>query len=102
MFKSGSYRSQPKNTALYDALEASMDRKNQEEFIDATAKSRKRRRNDQDPLPSPPKYSDQSKKKRLDYDASASQQPQAQTSSAWKTTDTRDAPSSSSKQNPDS
>ncbi|GJY39909.1 retrovirus-related pol polyprotein from transposon TNT 1-94 [Tanacetum coccineum] len=102
MFKSGSYRSQPENTSLYDALEASMDRENQEEFIDATAKSSKRRRDDQDPFPPPLKDSDQSKKKRLDSDASASQQPQAQTSLAWKTTDTRDAPSSSSKQKPDS
>ncbi|GKD02702.1 hypothetical protein Tco_1177676, partial [Tanacetum coccineum] len=42
--------------------------------------------------------SDQGKKKRHDSDASASHQPQAQMSSAWKTTDTRDVPSSSSKQ----
>ncbi|GKB45040.1 hypothetical protein Tco_0889982 [Tanacetum coccineum] len=41
---------------------------------------------------------DQGKKKRHDSDASAPHQPQAQMSSAWKTTDTRDAPSSSSKQ----
>ncbi|GKA42627.1 hypothetical protein Tco_0735287 [Tanacetum coccineum] len=42
MFESGSYRSQPEHTALYDALEASMDRENKEEFMDAMAKSRKR------------------------------------------------------------
>ncbi|GKD70470.1 hypothetical protein Tco_1324560, partial [Tanacetum coccineum] len=69
-----------------------------EEFIEATAKSRKRRRDDQDPPPPPPKDSDQNKKKRHDSDASASKQPQAQTSSAWKTSDTREAPFSSSKQ----
>ncbi|GJS83302.1 hypothetical protein Tco_0749843 [Tanacetum coccineum] len=96
MFESGSYRSQPEHTTLYEALEASMDRENREEFMDATAKSRNRRRNDQDPPLPPPKDSDQSKKKRHDSDASASQQPQAQTSSAWKSSDTREAPSSSS------
>ncbi|GJT02033.1 reverse transcriptase domain-containing protein [Tanacetum coccineum] len=64
MFESGSYRSLPEHTALYEALEASMDRENREEFMDATAKSRKRCHDDQDPLPHPPKYSDQSKKKR--------------------------------------
>ncbi|GJW42971.1 hypothetical protein Tco_0071770 [Tanacetum coccineum] len=63
MFESGSYRSQPEHIALYDALEASMDRENREEFMDATAKSRKRR---------------------------------SQTSSAWKISDIREAPSSSS------
>ncbi|GJR20116.1 hypothetical protein Tco_0968643 [Tanacetum coccineum] len=40
MFKSGSYRSQPEHTALYDALEASMDREKREEFMDATSKCR--------------------------------------------------------------
>ncbi|GJS12943.1 hypothetical protein Tco_0407415 [Tanacetum coccineum] len=83
---------------LYDSLEESMDRENREEFIKETTKSCKRRRDDQDPPPPPPKDSDQSKKKRHDSDASASKQPQAQTSSAWKTSDTREAPSSSSKQ----
>ncbi|GKD81574.1 hypothetical protein Tco_1348413 [Tanacetum coccineum] len=39
MFESGSYRSQPEHAALYDALEVSMDCKNREEFIEATAKS---------------------------------------------------------------
>nr|GFB81177.1 hypothetical protein [Tanacetum cinerariifolium] len=90
MFKSDSYRSLPEHTALYEALEASMDRDNMEEFMDAMAKSRKRCCNDQDPLLLPPKDSDQSKKKRYDTDAFASQHPQAQTSSVWKTTDTRD------------
>ncbi|GJY20472.1 hypothetical protein Tco_0393038 [Tanacetum coccineum] len=59
MFKSGSYRSLSEHTALYEALEASMDRDNREEFMDATAKSRKRRRDDQDPPLPPPKDSDQ-------------------------------------------
>ncbi|GJS81662.1 integrase, catalytic region, zinc finger, CCHC-type containing protein [Tanacetum coccineum] len=61
MFESGSYRSQLKHTALYEALEASMDRENKEEFIDVTAKSRKRRRDDHDPHPPPPKDLDQKK-----------------------------------------
>ncbi|GKF65537.1 hypothetical protein Tco_0192054 [Tanacetum coccineum] len=64
MFESDSYRSLPEHTTLYEALKASMDRENREEFMDATAKSRKRCHDDQDPLPHPPKYSDQSKKKR--------------------------------------
>ncbi|GJU57076.1 hypothetical protein Tco_1234842 [Tanacetum coccineum] len=102
MFENGSYRSLPEHTTLYEALEASMDRKNKEEFMDATAKSHKIRCDDLDPPPPPLKDSDQSKKKRYDSDASASQQHQAQTSSAWKTIDIRYAPSSSSKQKPDS
>ncbi|GJU53037.1 hypothetical protein Tco_1226751, partial [Tanacetum coccineum] len=48
MFESGTYRSHPEHSTLYEALGASMDRENREEFIEATAKSRKRRRNDQD------------------------------------------------------
>ncbi|GJU84131.1 hypothetical protein Tco_1291677 [Tanacetum coccineum] len=82
MFESGSYRSQPEHAAFYDVLEVSMDRENREEFIEATTKSRKRRRDDQDPPPPPTKDSNQNKK----------------TSSAWKTSDTREAPSSSAKQ----
>ncbi|GKC61512.1 hypothetical protein Tco_1089110 [Tanacetum coccineum] len=87
MFESGSYRSQPEHAALYDALEASMDHENREEFIKTTAKSCKRRHDDQDPPPPPSKDSDQSKKKGHDSDVSASKQCQAQTSSAWKTSD---------------
>ncbi|GJX13581.1 hypothetical protein Tco_0205339 [Tanacetum coccineum] len=102
MFESGSYRSLPEHTALYEALEASMERENREEFKDATAKSRKRRRDDQDPPLPPPKGSDQRKKTRHDFDAFGSKQTLAQTSSAWKSSDTRDAPSISSKQKPDS
>nr|GEU32736.1 hypothetical protein [Tanacetum cinerariifolium] len=89
----------PEHAALYDTLEASMDRENSEEFLEATAKSCKRRRDDQDPPSPPPKDLDQSKKQRHDYDTSTSKQSQAQTSSAWKTSDIREAPSSSSKQN---
>ncbi|GJX04526.1 hypothetical protein Tco_0190442 [Tanacetum coccineum] len=66
MFESGSYQSQPEHTALYEALKASMDRENKEEFIEATAKYQKRRRDDQDPPPPPSKDSDQNKKKRHD------------------------------------
>ncbi|GKE20475.1 hypothetical protein Tco_1431987 [Tanacetum coccineum] len=75
MFKSGSYRSHPEHTALYDAPELSMDHENKEEFNEATAKSRKRRYDDQDPPPPPPKGSNQSKKKWHDSDASASKHP---------------------------
>ncbi|GKD37107.1 hypothetical protein Tco_1257314, partial [Tanacetum coccineum] len=57
---------------------------------------------DQYPSPPPKKDSNQSKKKRHDSDASALKQPPPQTSSTWKTSDTIDAPSSSSKQNPNS
>ncbi|GJS35444.1 hypothetical protein Tco_0533826 [Tanacetum coccineum] len=98
MFESGSYKSQPEHAALYDALEVSIDHENIEEFIKATAKSCKRRHDEQDHPPPPLKDSNQSKKKWHDYDTSASKQPQAQTSSTWKTSDTREAPSSSSKQ----
>ncbi|GJT79379.1 hypothetical protein Tco_1053721 [Tanacetum coccineum] len=48
MFEIGSYRSQPEHAALYEALEASMDRDNREEFIEATTKSRKRHHDDQE------------------------------------------------------
>ncbi|GJS05054.1 hypothetical protein Tco_0321562 [Tanacetum coccineum] len=71
MFKSGSYRSQPEHIALYEALEASMDLENRDEFVQETAKSRKRRRDNQDPPLPPSKDSDQNKKKRYDSDTSA-------------------------------
>nr|GEZ02197.1 hypothetical protein [Tanacetum cinerariifolium] len=90
--------SMPKHAAFYEALEASMDRENREEFVEGTAKSHKRRCDDQDPPPPPPKDSDQNKKKRHDSNTSALKLSQAQTSSTWKTSDTREAPSSSSKQ----
>nr|GEY47449.1 hypothetical protein [Tanacetum cinerariifolium] len=66
MFKSGSYRSYPEHTTLYEALEAYMNRENMDEFNEEMAKS-------------------------------PSKQPLIQKSSAWKTFDTREAPSSSSK-----
>ncbi|GJV38669.1 hypothetical protein Tco_1411146 [Tanacetum coccineum] len=90
MFESGSYRSHPEHSTLYEALEASMDRDNREEFNEAMAKSRKRQRDDQDPPLPPPKDSDQSKKKRHDSDAFGSKQPSVQESSAWRTSDTYD------------
>ncbi|GKC92927.1 hypothetical protein Tco_1158369 [Tanacetum coccineum] len=60
--------------------------------------STKRRRHDSSASGSaqpPSKDSEQSTKNKLDSDASAAQQPPAHTSSAWKITDTRDAPSGS-------
>nr|GEW88403.1 histone deacetylase 14 [Tanacetum cinerariifolium] len=96
MFKSGIYQLQPKHVAIYEALEASMERNNRDEFLAEKEKSGKRRRDDQDPPPSPPN-SNQRKKTRYNSNASACHQPQAQMPSAWKTTDTRDVPSSTSK-----
>nr|GEY14174.1 hypothetical protein [Tanacetum cinerariifolium] len=75
MFESGSYKSLPGNVALYEALEASIERANRDKFLAEKVKSRKRRRDDQDPL-SPS----------LDLDPT------------WKTSDTRETPSSSSRQ----
>ncbi|GJV48917.1 hypothetical protein Tco_1439129 [Tanacetum coccineum] len=74
MFEIGSYKSLPEHIALYEALEASMEHAHMHEFLAEKDKSRKRRRDNQDPPPPPPD-SDQSRK-----------------------SDTRDAPSSSSKQ----
>ncbi|GJU28424.1 hypothetical protein Tco_1167045 [Tanacetum coccineum] len=98
MFESGSYKSQPKHVALYEALEASMERDNRDAFLAEKDKSHKRRWDDQDPPPPPSKEPDQSKKKKHESDASGSIQSPTQTSSSWKTSGTRDAPSSSSKQ----
>ncbi|GJX52414.1 hypothetical protein Tco_0280783 [Tanacetum coccineum] len=70
MFESVSYKSQPEHGALYEALEASMERDNMDEFLAKKDKSRKRRRDDQDPPPPPIKESKQSKKKKRDSDAS--------------------------------
>ncbi|GKB16912.1 hypothetical protein Tco_0850835, partial [Tanacetum coccineum] len=97
MFESGTYKSLPEHIALYEALEASMARAQRDEFLAKKDKSRKRRRDDQDPPPPPPD-SDLSKRRRHDTGASGSSQPPAPQSSAWKKSDTRDAPSSSSKQ----
>ncbi|GJY77881.1 hypothetical protein Tco_0483682 [Tanacetum coccineum] len=59
MFESGSYRSQPEHVALYEALEASMERENQDDFLAENDKSRKRCWDDQDPPPPPTKESEQ-------------------------------------------
>ncbi|GJS85173.1 retrovirus-related pol polyprotein from transposon TNT 1-94 [Tanacetum coccineum] len=72
MFESGSYKSLPEHVALYEALEASMKHANRAGFL--------------------------AEKDKYDSDASGSKQPPAPQSSAWKTSDTRVAPSSSSKQ----
>ncbi|GKB91405.1 hypothetical protein Tco_0963677 [Tanacetum coccineum] len=69
MFETGTYKSLPEHVALYEALEAYMERANRDEFFAEKDKSRKRRRDDQDPPPPPPD-SDLSKKKRHDSDAS--------------------------------
>ncbi|GJS79533.1 hypothetical protein Tco_0729414 [Tanacetum coccineum] len=97
MFESGTYKSLPEHVALYEALEASMERANQDEFLAKKDKSQKRRCDDQDPPPPPPD-SDLSKKKRHDTGTSGSKQPPAPQSSTWKTSDTREDPSRSSKQ----
>nr|GEV99436.1 hypothetical protein [Tanacetum cinerariifolium] len=96
MFESSSYKSLPEHIALYEALEASMERENRDEFLVEKDMSCKRRHDDQDPLSD----SDLRKKKRHDSDALRSKQPTALQSSAWKASDTREAPSSSSKQQP--
>ncbi|GKD97316.1 hypothetical protein Tco_1381213, partial [Tanacetum coccineum] len=54
MFESGSYKSLPEHIALYEALEASMECAQRDEFLAEKDKSRKRRRDDQDPPPPPP------------------------------------------------
>ncbi|GJR57966.1 hypothetical protein Tco_1500128 [Tanacetum coccineum] len=68
-----------------------------DEFLAEKDKSRKRRCDDQVPPPPPPD-SDQSKRRRHEVGASGSSQPQVPHSSAWKKSDTQDAPLSSSKQ----
>nr|GEV52920.1 hypothetical protein [Tanacetum cinerariifolium] len=100
MFETSTYKSLPEHVALYEALEASMERANMDEYLTEKDKSRKRRHDDQDPPP-PPLDSDLSKRRRHDTDASGSSQSQAPQSSAWKKSDTRDAPLSFSKQQSD-
>ncbi|GJY20469.1 hypothetical protein Tco_0393035, partial [Tanacetum coccineum] len=97
MFESGTYKSLPEHVALYEVLEASMEHENRDKFLAKKDKSRKRRHDDQDPPPPPPDL-DLSKKKRHDSGTSRSKQHPTPLSSAWKTSDTREAPSSSSKQ----
>ncbi|GJW58437.1 hypothetical protein Tco_0105168, partial [Tanacetum coccineum] len=70
MFESGTYKSLPEHVALYEALEASIEQENKDEFLTEKDKSCKRRPT----------------------------QPPAPQSSAWETSYTREAPSSSSKQ----
>nr|GEW02567.1 hypothetical protein [Tanacetum cinerariifolium] len=91
MFESGSYKSAPKHITLYEALEASIERAQMNEFLAKKDKSRKRRRDDQDP-PTPPSELYLSKRRRHHTDASGSSPPQAPQSSAWMKSDTRDAP----------
>ncbi|GKC10113.1 hypothetical protein Tco_1001723 [Tanacetum coccineum] len=98
MFESGSYKSHPEHVALYETLEASMKHAQRDEFLAEKAKPRKRLGDDQDPHSPPPKDSDQSKRKRHDSDASGLKQPPVPQSLAWTTSDTREAPSNSSKQ----
>nr|GEU53858.1 hypothetical protein [Tanacetum cinerariifolium] len=57
--ESGSYKSLPEHVSLYEALDASMDRANRDEFLAKKDKSRKRRRDDQDPPPLPDSSSKQ-------------------------------------------
>ncbi|GJY35307.1 hypothetical protein Tco_0420685 [Tanacetum coccineum] len=97
MFETGSYQSLLEHIILYEALEAYMERAHRDEFFAEQDKSHKRRRDDQDPPP-PPLDSDLNKKKQHDSGASGSSQPPTPQSSTWKTTNTREAPSTSSKQ----
>nr|GEW45331.1 integrase, catalytic region, zinc finger, CCHC-type, peptidase aspartic, catalytic [Tanacetum cinerariifolium] len=100
MFKSGSYKSLPEHVALYEALKASMEQAQRDEFLVEKDKSCKRRCDDQD-YPPPLSYLDLSKRRRHDSGASGSLQSQAPQSSGWKKSDTREAPPSSSKQQSD-
>ncbi|GJZ23406.1 hypothetical protein Tco_0560865 [Tanacetum coccineum] len=97
MFENVSYKSLSEHVALYEALEASMERAQRDEFLVEKDKSRKRQRDDQDPPPHPPD-SDLNKKKSHNSDTSGSSQPPAPQSLAWKKSNTREAHSSSSKQ----
>ncbi|GJT13314.1 hypothetical protein Tco_0860356 [Tanacetum coccineum] len=54
MFETGSYKSLPEHITLYEALKASIERAQRDEFLAEKDKSRKRRRDDQDPPPPPP------------------------------------------------
>ncbi|GKB75532.1 hypothetical protein Tco_0942427, partial [Tanacetum coccineum] len=68
MFETGSYKLLPEHVALYEALEAFIERAQMDEFFAKRGKSRKRRRDDQDPPPPPPDL-DLSKTKRHDSEA---------------------------------
>ncbi|GJX75974.1 hypothetical protein Tco_0322785 [Tanacetum coccineum] len=54
MFDTGSYKSLSEHIALYEALDASMERAQRDKLLAEKDKSRKRRRDDQDPPPPPP------------------------------------------------
>nr|GEU37916.1 histone deacetylase 14 [Tanacetum cinerariifolium] len=69
MFESGSFKSLPEHVALYEALEASIERAQRDEFLDEKDKSNKRQCDDQDPPPPPPDL-DLSKRRRHDTGAS--------------------------------
>nr|GEX53637.1 integrase, catalytic region, zinc finger, CCHC-type, peptidase aspartic, catalytic [Tanacetum cinerariifolium] len=88
IFKSGSCKLLPEHAALYEALEASMDRANRDEFLAEKDMSRKRRHDDQE---------DPSKKRRHDLGTSGPTQPPSPQSSTWKTSDTRETPSNFSR-----
>ncbi|GJU11812.1 hypothetical protein Tco_1134208 [Tanacetum coccineum] len=74
-----------------------MARTQRDEFLAEKDKLRKRHRDDQDPH-SPLPDSDTSKRRRHDTGASGSSQPPAPHLSAWKKSNTHDAPTRSSKQ----
>ncbi|GKA14454.1 hypothetical protein Tco_0694100 [Tanacetum coccineum] len=84
VFETGSYKSLLEHVTLYEALEASMERAQRDKFLAEKDKSRKKRRQNSLQLLSP--------------QPGKSKQSPAPQASVWKTTDTRDAPSSSSKQ----
>ncbi|GJW86903.1 hypothetical protein Tco_0162243 [Tanacetum coccineum] len=88
----------PANNRLYNALiEALIEDENaMEKEVANKVKDHKRKHDSTSGSTQPPsKDSKQSTKNKLDFDASAAQQPPAHTSSAWKITDIRDAPSGS-------
>ncbi|GJR54391.1 hypothetical protein Tco_1404912 [Tanacetum coccineum] len=84
MFETGSYKSLSEHIALYEALEASMERTQRDELLAKMDKSQKQRRDDQGPPPPPLPDSDPSKKRRHDSSALGSSQPPAPQSSSWK------------------
>nr|GEY45484.1 hypothetical protein [Tanacetum cinerariifolium] len=63
MFENGSYKSHPDHSGLYEALEVSIQRDNDDELHEALVTSHKRCHDDQDHPPPPSKDSDRSKKK---------------------------------------
>ncbi|GKA55527.1 hypothetical protein Tco_0754599, partial [Tanacetum coccineum] len=76
MFESGSYKLIPKHVALYEALEAFIERAQRDEFFAKRDKSRKKQRDHQDPPP-PPLDSNLSKNKPHNSGDSGSSQPPA-------------------------